>query len=180
MKEVIDLSKFRKPTQYEVEQISKSFGNYYSFNVKMGKCASTILAVIGAIILMNVGNGNFGTRLVSCVCSVICFLMTYKMIKSKNDAVEKLKEYQQGHFWVLEGYAERVERSSDMPGCFDVWFVSDDNSYHSPCHSVRMENMQKGSRLLLVQPNSAGEKAGDTYVFSEFMLTNEGVKLRGF
>lgn len=176
----MDLSKFRKPTQYEVEQIAKSFGNYYSFNVKMGKYSSTIFAVIGAIMLMNVGNGNLGTRIISCVCSGICFLLMYKMIKSKNDTVEELKEYQQGQFWVLEGYAERVERSSDMPGCFNVWFVSDDNTYHSPCHSVRMENMQKGSKLLLVQPNSAGIKTGFAYVFSEFMLTDEGVKLRGF
>ena len=180
MKEVIDLSKFRKPTQHEINQISKSFEHYYSFNIKAGKYASTVLAVIGVMMLTNIGNANLGLMLVSLGCSVICFLLVYKMVKDKNDAVGELKIYQQGQFLVLDGYAERVETSSVLPGCFHVWFVSDDYTYHSPCHSVRMENVKRGSKLLLIQPNFTGTKLGRCYVFSEFMLTDEGAKLRGF
>ena len=80
MNEKFDLSVFRKPTAHEVTQIGKSFEYYYCVNMKLGKYASIIFAIIGLIMISMMKElqvGDWFAGLIGVICLLIAYLRMF-------------------------------------------------------------------------------------------------------
>ena len=164
-----DFSKFRKPTEYEIERISIWMGKHHSQIIRTGKTLSVVSAAIFLILFVGVLMQSVNVIPTAAIALIFLFA-TFASIKNIINVNSELENWKKGNFLVIDGHASKIENSADMPGHDNVWFVSNDESYQNGPFLAGQEKLHVGSTLIVVYPNPYNKKRQVPHVFSEFML----------
>lgn len=167
----------RKPSAHEVEQISKYVREYSSSKIKISKRMSSILTVVGLVLVGAIGGGVNKASLFSAILGCLCFLLVFKFIQSKNGCIAEINAYSTGAFAVIDGRICKMEVNADTPGFCNAWFVSNDEAINDGWFQIRQEDVSIGSPMMLAVANNRRDTKNSVFAFSEFMLTDEGIRL---
>ena len=166
-----DFSKFREPTNEEIEKVSKWMGKHHNQIVQTGKILSFISAAMFLILIIGISVKSVNVIPTS-VIAIFFLLASLLSIKNIINANSELENWRKGNFLVIDGNASKIENSADMPGYDNVWFVSNDELYQNGPFLARQEELHVGSKLIVVYPNPYNKKRQVPHIFSEFMLKN--------
>lgn len=172
-----NFGKDRIPTSEEIGQISKWIKEYNSSKIKTNKMLSTALTIIGLILVGSIGVNMDGPTIFGLFSGLICFLLVFLCIRAKNKYLNENAGFLSGEFLVIDGTVSKMETNIDTPGCINIWFLSKDQQFNDGWYRVRQENIEIGSPLILIIPNSERTKKFSSIAFSEFMLTDDGIRL---
>ena len=172
-----NLEAYRLPTHEETNKIYKWVSEYNSSKIRKNKVLSTMLSVAGLVFFGSIGVNSIGTTIVGLILGFICFFLVFLCIKEKNKSIDENAGFLSGEFFVLDGTVSKIETNIDTPGCINVWFLSEDQQFNEGWYRVRQEKIEIGTSIILVLPNSERTKDFLSHVFSDFMLTDEGIKL---
>lgn len=170
-------TEFRSPNSYELKQISKYFEIYYMAHIKIVKALSRIFCVLGLIFLGAIGF-NTERSMISIILGILCFIIVFLCIKTKNNYVNIISEFNNGKYVVMDGIITKMERNPDNMKCVNVWFTSNNGSYNDGWYKIREEFASVGSDIILVYLNSGSSRKPIKMAFTPFMLTDEGIKLQ--
>lgn len=170
-------SLFRKPTIQETEIIVKYIRRYNASKIKICKFLSVVFTVIGLTLMGSIGIDIGETTIVTVFLGLICFLLVFLLTKYKNKCSNETDGFVAGEFLFMNGTVSKIETNIDTPGCINVFFTSTGCDEFDGWYRIRQENVEVGSKLLLLVPNSDRTNGFSPHVFSEFMFTDEGSNL---
>lgn len=172
-----NFSTVRKPTLEEISRISKYVQKYNLSQIKISKALSTVFTVVGLFLTGSIGFNAGEPTIVALILGLLCFALVFIFIRSKNKCVNENIGFLSGEFFVIDGIVSKIQTNADNPGCVNVYFLSNDKEINNGWYRARQENIEIGSDLLLVIPNSKRTERFSKHVFSNFMLTDDGIKL---
>lgn len=167
--------RFRKPTEVEIKYISDAISNSNKKHIKRNGMMATIFGVLSGFAILSIDYSNLSESVFSfflLVVSVICVLM---FTSFKKTAKTECGIYNKGLFKVIDGVISKTSPNLETNGCVDVWFDSD--TYSNGWYKVRLEKVEIGTPVIFVRPDVQLTKRIQCYVFTPFMLTEEGAKL---
>lgn len=172
MKKIEELSGFRKPNEQERKSISCYFQNVFQGTIRTCKNVSTILCVIGVLAMGSYGiNGVVGIGI-----GLLAFAAAFAAIWTKKKYEGNIQILKNGQFQVLEGKVIEMSTNTEYPGVANVRFQSVQGEVMEMLCTVRMENLQIGTPLLLAYVDKSTIKGGISRAFTPYMLTEEGMK----
>ena len=166
----------RKPTMQEINQISKWIYQYNFSNVKIGEIMSVISTIVGSIFIVSAILNTSSLKILFYILGVFCYVTLYLFSSFKKKCLNINREYKNGEFLLVDGIVTKIETNIDIPGYVNIIFLSNDKKINSGWYRVRQENIKFGSPLLLVIPDPKRTKKFFPIVFSDFMLSEEGIK----
>lgn len=165
---------YRSPTAYEVEQIAKCAKKRDASVGRTCKAVSVVLVLVG-VLMMGAIVADISTHaLFTAIVGLLSFLLAYLLMQSKRIYTEEAEAFASGRFLVVDGIVAKMETNPDTPGCCNIWFVSNDKSVNEGWFRVRQEDVAIATAVKLVV---GGKKHRVRRVFSDFMLTEEGIEL---
>lgn len=172
MKKELDITKFRKPTEKEIEQIAKNVAHRRKSTLKICRISSCICFVLAIFmfcgVLFKVTNFIMGI-----ILGFVFMVISLSLLNTKRKLNKEVYVWTKGDFVVTDGLITKVVNSSDLPGWLNVLIVGNDLTKYG-WHTVRQEGVRTGTKVLLAHPILQGKIRANTYAFTEFMLTNEG------
>lgn len=174
MKKELDITKFRKPTEKEIKQISNNFVYKRKSTLKICRISSCVCFVLAIFmfsgVLFKVTNTIMGT-----ILGFVFMVISLSLLNTKRKLDKEVCAWTKGDFVVTDGLITKVVNNSDLPGWFNVLII-DNESIQCGWHTVRQEGVNMGTKVLLAHPISQEKIRANTYAFTEFMLTDEGTK----
>lgn len=168
MKQIKELQGFRTPTQQEVQVIRPYFQKLFDRDLHITKTSAILFGIVTAASLLCVSIAGIPAL---AVC-VISFFIAVTALRSKQNNMKKLQDIQNGNYQVLDGTVDEISVNPDFPGTINVRFRSCHGEVLKTWCTVRMEEVQVGTSLLLVY-FPAYELSR---TFTPFMFTEEGLK----
>lgn len=169
---------FRKPTNQERENINKFMLLKRQDSIKLAKLMIyiftplTLLMIFSLIIDFNL---SIMVLMLLFLVLLIYFLFGYFKLKNEIKLINKF------NILVLDCEIYKIETNIETPGCCNVKIKAINGKEYNEYFKVRQENVEVGSRCLLVcKKNSSDVKKGSFAVFTDFMLSEEGLKIRNW
>lgn len=172
MKKIEKLTGFRRPDEHEKEWIGRYFEKIFQGNIKVYKGISSILCVVGIFSMSAYSVGG----IVALVIGIAAFALAFVTIWKKKGYQENIRAFKNGQFQVLEGNVAEIFANMEYPGCCNVRFQSARGETLKMLCTVRQEELQIGTPLLLVYADESVIKGGISRTFTPYMLTEEGMK----
>lgn len=166
---------FRAPTDYEIKKISYALSISNKKHIKRNNLIATIFAVLSGFAILSIDFSKIGDSLFSLFLLIVSLACTFMFVSLKKTSQKEIMIFEDGSFKVLDGYISKTSPNLETNGCVNVWFESD--TYSNGWYKVRIENVEIGTKAILVKPDVQLTKRLQCYVFTPFMLSDEGVKL---
>lgn len=168
---------FRKPTNQERENINKFMLLKRQDSIKLAKlmiCIFTPLTLLMVSGLITDFNLSVMVLMLLFLILLIYFLFDYF---NKNE----IKSVNKFNILVLDCEIYNIETNIDTPGCCNVKIKDKNGKEYNEYFKVRQENVQMGTRCLLVCKKHSTDIKKDSFtVFTDFMLSDEELKLRNW
>ena len=172
MKKIEELTGFRRPDTHEKEWIGRYFEKIFQGNIKVYKGLSSILCVAGIFSMSAYSVGG----IVALAIGIAAFALAFGTIWKKKGYQENIRALKNGQFQVLEGNVAEIFENMEYPGCCNVRFQSSRGETLKMLCTVRQEELQIGTPLLLAYADESVIKGGISRAFTPYMLTEEGMK----
>lgn len=169
------MSGFRIPTKEETTDVSRHMHAYYRSLKRKTIASGIVLTVMGVLLLIGGISAHnmlgFGLGITAAAGAVCAFYYSLTVMS-------ELLVFEKGEFYVMDGNVSRIEVCPDTPGMSSVEFTSVFGQTADGVFEARQEGLEMGTPILLVyvpKEKVSGLKAF-TWVFTPFMLTEEGAK----
>lgn len=172
MKKIEELTGFRKPNEYEKEWIGRYFEKVFQGKIKVYKGISSILCVVGVFSMSAYSVGG----IMAFVIGIVAFALVFDTIWKKKEYQENIRALKNGQFQVMEGNVAEIFADTEYPGCCNARFQSLRGETLKMLCTVRQEELQIGTPLLLAYADESVIKGGISRAFTPCMLTEEGMK----
>lgn len=163
-------SELRVPSVSEAQGIVRWLEGYYASRIKVCKTGSTILGSVGFVFLVLTSTGG----LLGIVLGLLAYAGVFVLIYDKKTIQERLNAFQTGKYRVVDGHVERWCSHPDRAGVCDVRFRSMAGVSSGRWFFVRREGVENGSPLLLAVTMHGVLRKQIAWVFTSFMLSEEG------
>lgn len=164
----------RPPTKQEISDVSRHMRAHYRMLDMIYKGSTIFMLLMGAVIFTGgVIEKKHAMWITGLILLAVSILITRMIPKSRKECAV----FENGRFYVIDGTITS-RRVSDMPGSSDVEFTSRDGQTFDGRFEVRKEGLYIGCPAILVYvPKQELCGISDfTWVFTPFMLTEEGAK----
>ena len=94
----------------------------------------------------------------------------------KKKYLNNIQVFQNGQFQILEGNVAEIFANMEYPGCCNVRFQSAKGETLKMLCTVRQEELQVGTPLLLAYADENVVKGGISRAFTPYMMTEEGLR----
>lgn len=169
---------FRKPTNQERENINKFMLLKRQDSIKLAKlmiCIFTPLTLLMVSGLITDFNLSVMVLMLLFLILLIYFLFDYFKVKNEIKSVNKF------NILVLDCEIYNIEINIDTTGCCNVKIKDKKEKEYNEYFKVRQENVEIGTKCLLVCKKHPSNAKKDSFgVFTDFMLSDEGLKLRNW
>lgn len=108
------------------------------------------------------------------VIGIIAFISAFGTLRTKKKYLNNIQVFQNGQFQVLEGNVTEIFANMEYPGCCNVRFQSAKGEILKMLCTVRQEELQVGTPLLLAYADENVVKGGISRAFTPYMMTKEG------
>lgn len=170
MKKINELTGFRDPNACEKEFIGQYFEKVFQHQMKTCMGLSIIFCVIGIFCVSACSVRGF----LSLVIGLIAFILAFGTLRTKKKYLNNIQVFQNGQFQVLEGNVTEIFANMEYPGCCNVRFQSAKGEILKMLCTVRQEELQVGTPLLLAYADENVVKGGISRAFTPYMMTKEG------
>ena len=166
---------FRYPTEYEIQQISACIELSNSKSIRRNKRLYIFFMVMGVSMITTSGTQDSPLVIVAIgfvflALAMLC-ICNKKTMTMETDAVKK------GSFCVRDGYISKLGANRTTTGCLNAVFISVDGTFKDGEYRVRCEQVAEGTCAILVHVYFNPQKPPHRYLFTPFMLTDEGIRL---
>ena len=172
MKKINELTGFRDPNACEKEFIGQYFEKIFQHQIKTCKGLRIILCVIGIFCVSACSVRGF----LALVIGIIAFILAFGTFRTKKEYLNNIQVFKNGQFQVLEGNVTEIFANMEYPGCCNVCFQSAKGETLKTLCTVRQEELQVGTPLLLAYADESVVKGGISRAFTPYMMTEEELK----
>lgn len=169
---------FRKPTNYERNIINKFITSKRKYSIKLSKI---MLYIFGLLALLMVWGLFMDFNLSTMTLTILFLILLVYFLNSYLKTKKKIKLIDKIDIIVLDCEIYNIETNIDTPGCCNVKIKDKNGKEYNEYFKVRQENVQIGTRCLLVCKKHSTDIKKDSFaVFTDFMLSDEGLRLRNW
>ena len=154
----------------EKEFIGQYFEKVFQHQMKTCMGLSIIFCAIGIFCVSACSVRGF----LSLVIGLIAFILAFGTLRTKKKYLNNIQVFQNGQFQVLEGNVAEIFANMEYPGCCNVRFQSAKGEILKMLCTVRQEELQVGTPLLLAYADENVVKGGISRAFTPYMMTEEG------
>lgn len=164
----------RPPTKQEISDVSRHMRAHYRMLDMIYKGSTIFLFLVGGVVFTG---GMVEKEPAMWIPGIALFAVSIYIAGMVPKSRKECAVFENGRFYVIDGTITS-RRVSDMPGSSDVEFTSRDGQTFNGRFEVRKEGLYIGCPAILVYvPKQELCGIGDfTWVFTPFMLTEEGAK----
>lgn len=166
---------FRRPTDREIKCISAAIANGNKKRIKWNGFIAIVFGVLAGLAILSIIFSLFSNLLLPFLILAASIVCVFRFVGFQRIHKDECEVYKTGNFKVIDGTISEIATNSKTIGCVDVWFESE--MFGNGWYKVLSENVEIGTSALFVRPNIQVTKRLQCYVFTPFMLTEEGVKL---
>ena len=175
-----ELDGIRVPTQEEIARIGRYMRCYYQDNDRLTRILMPAFLVLGLLLVCGVLLGvakATSQRLAFLLLGLILLGVGISGMVHLRTLEARIRPFEQGAFHVVNGSVGEISPNLRYPGIQNVRFVSAGGIALDGYYEARQEELQLGTPLLLVFIKKDEWRFGDfQWVFTPFMLTEEGIK----
>lgn len=163
----------RAPTEDERDRLTLAFQYHYKTISRTCNCFGAIFAVLGLLCI----SGYKSHGWFALIAGLLFLGPFYGLILSKSREKRVLERISAGTFQVLDGVVQEYRNDIQTPYSCSVRFSSQyPGETLEKCLSVRYEGVMDGTPLLLVYVHDSPIRKVDTWLFTPFMLSDEGIQ----
>lgn len=172
----INFNDFRKSTNQERNIINEFIALKRKDSIKLLKTLVYIFTPLTLLMLI----GTFiNFNLFIMFLTVLFLILLVYFLNSYLKTKKKIKLVDEVDIIVLDCEIYNIETNIDTPGCWNVKIKDKNGREYNEYFKVRQENVEIGSRCLLVCKKHPTDVKKDSFVvFTDFMLSDKGLKLR--
>lgn len=163
----------RSPTPEEHSILTRIFHHHFSSTGRTASRISTVLCVVGIFLTGSYNSNGLFAVFLGLLCFVFSFVLLYEKKKTKMIA----DRIEVGNFLVTEGSVYEYHNDWRTAHSYSVRFLSNHGQHLNKWYAARCEEVTNGTPLLLVYVSNSPIKRINAWVFTPFMLTNEGIKM---
>lgn len=169
---------FRKPTNQERKIIDKFMLLKRHDSIKLLKIIIYILTPLTLLMIFTlIIDFNLSGMVLMLLFLVLLIYFLFGYFKLKNE----IKSVNKFNILVLDCEIYNIETNIDTPGCCNVKIKDINGEKFNEYFKVRQENIEIRSKCLLVcKKHSSNAKKDSFAIFTDFMLSDEGLKLRNW
>ena len=168
---VEEMRGYRSPTEAESSSVSKWFKKYYGTRNKLALVGGILLCFFGLMVICT----NPFNRWASIIVGLGMMYLGLRSFISRMKTTARVKQYENREFQVLDGIISKVEGGGKIQGFLTVHFCSDAGE-EAGIYNVNVETVSEGLPAILVYLPSDTKKYASSFVFTQWMLTDEGIK----
>lgn len=162
----------RAPSGEEHERLTLSFQYQYKTLSRTCNRFSSGFAVLGALLMGSYSSGG----VFAVLFGLLCFCIVFALILSKKKEKMILERISAGTFQVLEGTVQEYRNDIRTPYSYSVRFLSQYDQLLEEWHHIRYEGVADDSPLLLVYVRNSPIRRVNTWLFTPYMLSDEGLQ----
>ena len=162
----------RAPKPYEIQQISQILKKETS---RDNHICNVIITVLSLGMISFACSLALNLNFIYFLLGLLCLIGDITTIKRKKQLTNIMKLYSAGDFFVCDGYVSKIESTEEIVECKNIMFTSNSGNITLGWYRVREEKLKLKTPLILVYPNPK-YKDKRSYVFTDFMLTQHGIK----
>lgn len=172
-----DLKILKEPSEYQKQQISKYFRNLGISYINRRKKSKKTYFVGGCVFMVLSLIYFFGGHLFLGVLTLLISFACYKYSKKKvpTDFSDAFYGFMNGEYLICEGFAKKIS-PIDQVRFYGVVFESTDHIVIDEQLQVPGPGLKKNSPLILLYPTTSRTKDFPIEIFSEWSLSDEGIK----
>lgn len=180
VKSIPKLKGKRDPTPEEVAAVGRYMTAYYKKTARFAAMMEIVFLIAGLLLcIAGVFHESVSEGTVICVIGAISLLTCMAAAMSRSRDLEYIAIFDNGLFHVVDGHVSKtVATEHDAPGSVSVEYTSEEGETIKGYFSVPRDGVDVNMPLLLVYvvPEDGLALKRLSWVFSEYMLSKDGVK----
>ncbi len=166
---------FRHPTEYEIQRVSACIELSNNKSIRRNKRLKIFFMAMGIFMVTTSGTQDYPLVIIS--IGIVCLLLGLLCVFNRKTLIMENNAVKKGNFYVRDGYISKLEANATTTGCLNAVFTSVEGTFTDRYYRVRTEQVTEGTPAILVHIYYDPAKAAHKYLFTPFMLTDEGIRL---